>query len=549
MIEPQFENQCSPSEYDWLEKFRQQHGRSPRVLHIGNIANNAYNNAKLLNDVGLDCDVICYDYYHIMGCPEWEDADFVETVRDQFFPNWHSVNLNGFQRPRWFVQGPIKLCIRYLLAKRQNDFKSANFLWLKLELYRYAITCLIGSFLYFLYRKLKTYVKYFKAKITLLITKIYTLLSPQKYSPLHESSKSFDARIEEIIQPPQKYSPLHKSSKLFDARIEEVIQLFHLKFPERTDRLLVSDLTDYRRLIVWWTELFEQYDIIQGYSTDPIWPLLAGKKYFAFEHGTLREIPFHNTTQGRITAISYSEAQHVFVTNSDCLENAHYLAGERVSYLNHPYDENHGVAVSGWQELRQQLCQQLNADFLFFFPTRQDWVIGTGYADKSNDVFLKAFCRLRLLGHKVGMVCCRWGKNVQDSIHFLQENQCADYVLWQEPMGTVQFERTVKACHVVVDQFKLGSFGGVMFKAMAVGAPICTYLNEAEILRQYDRSPPVLNCQTDVQIVQAIEEAIACPERLHHLSQSAKQWIDKYHSSKSTVQTQLQQYKLLLMTD
>ena len=46
----------------WFDDFCKRQGRAPRVLHIGNIANNAYNNAKLLNDAGLDCDVICYDY-------------------------------------------------------------------------------------------------------------------------------------------------------------------------------------------------------------------------------------------------------------------------------------------------------------------------------------------------------------------------------------------------------------------------------------------------------------------------------------------------------
>ena len=55
----------------WLSDFREAEGRAPRVLHIGNIANNAYLNAKILNRRGFECDVICYDYYHIMGCPEW----------------------------------------------------------------------------------------------------------------------------------------------------------------------------------------------------------------------------------------------------------------------------------------------------------------------------------------------------------------------------------------------------------------------------------------------------------------------------------------------
>ena len=46
-----------------------------------------------------------------------------------------------------------------------------------------------------------------------------------------------------------------------------------------------------------------------------------------------------------------SQSNEVFVTNSDCLENAHYLAGERVSYINHPYDESHGDAISGSEDL------------------------------------------------------------------------------------------------------------------------------------------------------------------------------------------------------
>ena len=74
-----------------------------RILFIGNIANNSYLNARMFNEAGLDCDVICHDYYHIMGCPEWEDADFEGEIEDQFFPDWSAVSLKGFRRPRWFA--------------------------------------------------------------------------------------------------------------------------------------------------------------------------------------------------------------------------------------------------------------------------------------------------------------------------------------------------------------------------------------------------------------------------------------------------------------
>ena len=98
-------------------------------MHIGNIANNAFFNAKILNQSGFDCDVMCADYYHIMGCPEWEEADFAGAIADQFRPDWTAVDLQGYQRPRWFAQGPQQLCIDYLIARRSGRTKIAALRW------------------------------------------------------------------------------------------------------------------------------------------------------------------------------------------------------------------------------------------------------------------------------------------------------------------------------------------------------------------------------------------------------------------------------------
>jgi hypothetical protein len=59
----------------WLGEFREKAGRPLKVLHIGNIANNAYNNAKIQRKYGIEADVLCYDC-HIMARPE--DRDLIE---------------------------------------------------------------------------------------------------------------------------------------------------------------------------------------------------------------------------------------------------------------------------------------------------------------------------------------------------------------------------------------------------------------------------------------------------------------------------------------
>lgn len=541
----------------WLNEFRSKHGRSPRILHIGNIANNAYNNAKLLNEVGFDCDVICYDYYHIMGCPEWEDADFEGDIKDQFFPDWTSVKLKNFQRPKWFVQSSLKLCLYYLIAKRRNQQIESLFWWNFLNIYRVLkcsplgvevnkkliaiiraikrLNLKINDFILSLSTMSKVFFYGYKTSINFLMFLLYLLITPLVLIKF----------ILKLIQSSNDHQVV-KDQYSFDDRVAFLVNKFANDFPDRLDKLSVEDLEMYRPLMFTWQHLFNQYDIIQAYSTDPILPLLADKPYFAFEHGTLREIPFQADAQGRRTALSYKMANHVFVTNADCLDNAQKLASKRVSFINHPFDEHHGDQVGGWQALKQYLSNLLDAEFLFFFPTRHDWVVGTGYADKANDVFLNAFCQLRQKGYKVGLICCQWGKNVQESIKLIEQHNCRKFVLWQEPMGTIKFERMAKACDIVVDQFKLGSFGGILFKAMAVGSPICTYLNEEQILKEYPEIPPVINCQTTDQLIHKLAEIIEDRSKLTCLSSASKQWIEKYHSSLPTIQTQIYQYHKFL---
>ena len=104
----------------WLERFHTRNGRSLRVLHIGNIANNAYRNAVIQRRIGIEADVVCYDYYHIMGCPEWECAE-ISGDYDAFMPDWWRMNVSGGERPSWFVQGSLALCLDYLRSVQRRD--------------------------------------------------------------------------------------------------------------------------------------------------------------------------------------------------------------------------------------------------------------------------------------------------------------------------------------------------------------------------------------------------------------------------------------------
>ena len=518
-----------------------------------------------------------------MGCPEWEDADFHGEFGDQFRPDWSRVNLRGFRRPRWFAQGPRSLCIAFLLARRRGWTIRGEHLWRWLEYAsRLRRAPLISRSESLLARELRAVTApwwyepsdprpddvehvslpavwlrafrqvwqrglrqfWYRSGRTLVSVRNLLGVPRMLWSKLQEFYRVVAAHLDYLPTSPPRAPRKKKFANVFCG---DVVAEFSKEFPQRPP-LEDTDIAAYRAIIGEWRELFLEYDIIHAYSTDPILPFLAAVPYVALEHGTLREIPYQDTATGRLTALAYRRAAHVFVTNADCMESARWLADDRVDFVNHPYDDNHSANVNGAKELRSSMCAKLSSDFLIFFPTRHDWVPGTGYADKANDSFLYAFGRLRAAGFRVGMVCCNWGKNVEESRQLIASLGCAENVRWMEPMGIVQFERTAMASDLVADQFKLGAFGGVTFKALAAGVPVMTYL-KPDLFSEKFPMPPVLNCRDEEEIHQQLMFLVENKASLERLARVSKEWVNKYHNADALLKLEIATYARVLGID
>jgi len=530
---------------DWLNSFIQKHKRAPRILHISNIANNAYNNAKLLNQCGLENHVIaCHDSY-AMGCPEWEDADFDEDIEDLWHPPWENFDLRGFIRPTWFAQGSYHECFSYLIGLIDNG--SSN----KLKnINKFASKKVY--FFKFLNKKIFHPIKRAIGKALLSIDSFFKTKTYQHSLSIYLDMRMVVKKISYRMRVNQSFYETIKISSTQNEMLNEemtitpwpekennLIKKFALEFPARSDKLNRKDFNDYCFTRDGFSELMDHYDLVIGYAVEGVYPLMSNKPYIAFEHGTIRDIPYAVDTQGRICSLVYRMANHVFVTNFDCKKSAEYLAPNRYTLINHPFDEDHALSCKGWSDLRQDLLWRLNSDLLFFFPTRHDWISGDGYADKANDVFIRAAARLRRSGFRVGVVCCNWGKNVEQTKKLIKSEGLQESVLWVNPMGVIKFERYAKACDIVVDQFKLGSFGGVLLKAMAAGATILTYLDEKMLLKQYPEIPPVLNCKTSKEIECMVSKIFDNPKILEVFRIRSIAWIKKYHSKETTANLEL----------
>lgn len=528
--------------------------RRLRVLHIGNIANNGYLNAKFLNNAGLDCDVLCYDYYHIMGCPEWEDALLLEHYGDPFKPNWVSAGAQNFTRPDWFVQGRLDTCISYLIAKNKGRYNTAKRLWRKLGFENNTIELKSNI----LFAKKYNFYKFKKIYKTLIEVSVasspgFSLLALlERIIPDNRFASSFQRLfvlwsllpvlmllraikvfLRTLVFKLEGRDRILSKGTEFDERVSDLIKEFCLYFPERSQSISAQDFEPYRLMFDRLKVLFEYYDIVHAYSTDPILPLLAGTRYVAFEHGTIRNIPFENTAQGRLCALSYRKADWVVITNADNMKAAERLGIQNFSFVPHPVNENIVTQQEDINAIRRKFLTQLNADFLIFHPARQHWSdLREPDWEKGNDILFKGFASFATdVNKRAAIVAVEWGMHVQKSKDLIGLLGISEKVAWVPPMSHQDMVKFVLACDITADQFYLGSFGSTMPKALAYGQPAMLYLNNDMHKGVFSELPQVLNCKIPEDVRTCLERSYFDEDFIQEIKVRGLEWYKRYHSS------------------
>lgn len=638
MVEPKPRRQFAPwqpkaPETDWqtwMEEFRAEHARAPRILHIGNVANNGYNNAKVLVEAGFDCDAICYDYYHIMGCPEWEDADFGGMVADHFFPDWNKVRLHGFKRPRWFAQGPRLWAIGYLIAKADGRTRSAKVLWATLAVQRWFVAHRTRWW----YRRCKASVRRVQAlrqslramveppvvatrrgvggvtrgvrrtphliqrgsaatysgasgvartailqsrrvvpKPRVLKRRVIAVVSRLRartcrwiwpFPPLvdallymlalpavlvacvvlilcapfavllriamrlrprrHQDKTNTTPRSARRSKPRTRrertrHLPFWTRVKNriyyeltgvrlawidnaqfdidFRARAEELIADFARRFPDRSDQLTFLDIVPYRSILPLWDELFKRYDAIEAYATDPIIPMLCGRDCVAYEHGTIREIPFDDSPTARLTALAYARAGAVVITNPDCRAAADRLGVTSFVPIPHLIDRkyyNPHIADAG------ALPPGIRPPYIFS-PARHDWDI------KGTHILINAFARIADEFPDLQLVTPAWGGDLDRSHELMTRLGVGHRVAMIDPVNIHNLIRVTRGARALVDQFRFGVFGGIGPTALAVGTPLITHLDHAKS-DWWMEPPPYFEAWDEDSCVDALRRAL-----------------------------------------
>jgi glycosyltransferase involved in cell wall biosynthesis len=433
-----------------------------RVLHVGNIANNAYLNAKLLRRAGVEADALC-DEWRIFCQPEWEEAE-LEGVFSADERLDAGAAAGRWTKPNW------------VLRPQSSEADSPRTQLLKQRL--------------------------------LLVKELPALTR----------------RRQELRS---AYAPLRP---LLGHDLG-VLDLSRVSTWKRSLERQVGSLR----------ALFSEYDVVQLNGAYPAFiPLgLPRIPYVAFEHGTMRELPFEDTGRGRLLALGYRMSPKVLITNADVIEQARLLGVEdRCIFTPHPLDEE--KYTPGPSKLRAEV-EQDGFDFVLLCPSRHDWHV------KGLDRLLRAFAELvRSRRPRSILLLFDWGQEVGRSRELVQQLGIEPNVRWSQPLPKLRLIDAYRAADIVLDQFLIGTFGAVAPEAMACGRPVVMAFDPALHAWCFPTLPPIVNARTPEQIYRELTRLAGDEQRRLALGKAGREWVERHYGWRVAVDRQLAIYEELV---
>ncbi len=497
-----------------------------RTAHAGNIANNAYLVAKFLRRKGEDAHAFHFRTEFIMGHPEWEDADF-DVELDPFDPpDWSTIPFtNGYVRPEWvhYLSGlpdPYELPpsapggpAARVMAATYGD-ATAPPRGRLVRLLRQGSATLAARYATLARRGQLRPDERLQLSVLGLARLAVEWISFQRA----ERGLFLNDRLRAIIRTVQE---INTSSRL--AAAGESIRL--------RDLAKTPFWASYRPMAA-------AFDLVQLYGLEAVKGVFLPpeKPFVAFEHSTMRSLPFETTVQGRLLALAYKTADYCVITNPDVITSARRLGLERYRFIPHPLDETKytPLPAGALSPVREELQRRTGAQLIFLCPTRHEW--SNAFDSKRSDRVIRAFaayCRREERGElpRAVLVLSRWGRDVRASEALIASLGITDRVVWRHPMHKLRLLEHYRAADIVLDQFheRVGTFGTVTAEAMSCARPVIMYFNPKVHEWCLPELPPIQSALTEEEIADRLAVLAGDASLRERIGHASREWICRWH--------------------
>jgi len=212
-----------------------------------------------------------------------------------------------------------------------------------------------------------------------------------------------------------------------------------------------------------------------------------------------------------------------------------YIRRQKIAFMPIPIPVQSRLPASERQRAMAALLQEMGLKaptgaVIGFIPSRLD------YEWKGQDRLLQALLQLQRAGQasNLYLIFSGWGVDLHNAKAYAKKHGIADRIgFLDSALSKPLLFRFYLAADFVVDQFKVGMYGTSALEAMACGAPLIIWLNEA-----YERpwgAPPVIQAQTADDIAIALRKIVEGQIDLDQTGRTLREWLGRVHNPAAVV--------------
>ena len=315
---------------------------------------------------------------------------------------------------------------------------------------------------------------------------------------------------------------------------------FEKLFPDRTGTFGEKTI-DYIKGASYFIPILKYYDTVIAYATNPVWLYLAGyENYIAYEHGTIRDIPYEDNEFARLMLLAYAKAKAIYVTNVDCYDSAKYIvrnSGTPVICGLHGLDIDLMLEKMESCIIEKDFGVKLGIksnEIVFFCPSRHSWDDKQKLFLKGQDKMLVAAGRLLKDFKNFKIILVEFGNDIGKIKKIIDDIKgLSSHIIWIKPVPKDQLYKLYSYADAVIDQFFTKSYGAITFEVLAAqSALISIEANEQYQVEFFGEMLPYFSCKDEEDIYISMREVITKSERCRKYTSDSREWVRNHHSNK-----------------
>jgi hypothetical protein len=494
-------------------------------LHIGNIAGNGFEAARLQRGLNLESDVVNPDLRHVMSHPIWEDV-YIDREIDLNNPEELLNHNPSWQIPDYYFDGSLYESLKKLANARNIPIENKIRLldWFPIAWRRFGQKAI--RFLRAISRKFIHSKKYISSETRISSAKV-SELEYKKQIPATELLIKLNA-LEKLWM---RITPVIYRLLLFFYQIPiffygNILRMLRLeKYPElpRKLRYLVPALEilnkiapNYQGLV-----LYGPWAALGAWSPN--------YRYIAVEHGTLRNYIFTKEPFAQACRLGFKNAEKVIVTNADCYEIS--LAENHKESIAgiHPFDNNR---LKPYAQNRESFLKAMPLPAINIILASRIQ-LSTSVDAKGSELALEAIVELHRQHPELIFTIFSFGGDFKKIQKHLMDLGLGKSLIISPPLSRPALLKLFESALCVFDGFSLSGSGRIQIEAWGIGVPVLSKQDERLNRYFFTDTMPTFSASSADEIVQIVENIYNWDNsKMRKFQSTSINWFHRNHSSK-----------------